>query len=203
MLGILLKISDLILPPPPPTLLLRHEKPDGLLPLLSPVFLSSNIIALSNFKSPKINAAITTNKFHNYQKATQLLSIMFETWLLTLPTRPTYLVPIPLGPIRQKERGYNQVKRVLKLSKNPNIIVLDLLKKEKDTKPQTSLTRQERLSNVKNIFTLQGMTTLKTGARVIICDDVTTTGATLNEARATLAPHLPKDCELICLALAH
>lgn len=203
MLDILLKISDLILPPPPSVLLLRSEKSDGLLPLLSPNFLPSNIIALSNFKSPKISATITANKFHNYKRASELLSVMFETWFITLPTRPTYLVPIPLGPMRQKERGYNQVKRVLEFSNHPSVIIFELLKKEKDTKPQTALTRQERLSNVKNIFTVRKMPTFKAGARVIICDDVTTTGATLNEARATLAPHLPKDCELICLAFAH
>lgn len=202
MLDILLKISDLILPPPPAILLLRSENSKSFSKLFSPLPLPQ-VIALSRFQNPKIHAAITANKFHNHKKAARLLAVLFDTWLLTLPEKPTYLVPIPLGPKRQKERGYNQVERVLSYSTNPHIRLVQLLEKPLDTKPQTALSREERLANIKHVFTLGEKPNLVASARVIICDDVVTTGATLNEARATLAPHLAKDCELICLALAH
>jgi len=63
----------------------------------------------------------------------------------------------------------------------------DLLMRVRDTKAQTSLSRAERLENVRDAFTVSdvGRKNLA-GRHVYIVDDVTTTGATLSEATRAL-----------------
>jgi predicted amidophosphoribosyltransferase len=82
--------------------------------------------------------------------------------------------------------------------------VASVLTRTKETVPQVSLGRQQRLHNIKGIFQCDAELLVPfSGQTLILLDDVATTGATLNEARATLVPYLPADTKLICLALAH
>ena len=90
------------------------------------------------------------------------------------------------------------------LRQNSLTYVSDVLTRTKETVPQSSLDRQRRLHNIKNAFVCDVQKVKKLSYPIIILlDDVVTTGATLNEARATLVPHLHPDTTLICLALAH
>ncbi len=202
MLDIFTSLFDLIAPPPEPVILLRPEKPETFVRFIK-IDQVPPVVVLASYHTPLIHAAITANKFHNYPPAAKLLSALLEKWLSTLPEKETYLIPIPLGSKRARERGYNQVTRVLESATKQEIKVAELLKRVRETAPQTSLNRSERLTNIKGVFALKSQTELKTNARYIICDDVLTTGATLKEARATLVPLLPKGSELLCVALAH
>ena len=77
--------------------------------------------------------------------------------------------------------------------------------RSKDTTPQTSLTKAERLTNMTDAFAVvnaQKLASIKK-CTVVLIDDVITTGSTLKVARAALAPLLPPDTKLITLALAH
>lgn len=99
------------------------------------------------------------------------------------------LIPIPISKSRRKERGYNQCELLIngiinfdkenKFSKD-----FDLLIREKDIEKQTHKNREERISNTKHIFTVQK--DIDPNTQIIIIDDVTTTGSTLNEARDEL-----------------
>lgn len=203
MLDILQTISDIIVPPHPSIVTLRRATRDELIQHFSP-HLVTGTFALSSYHTPLIHAAITANKFHNYQKAALLLANLFDHWLDTLPEQPTYIIPIPLGPTRLRTRGYNQVERIIQASRHNLSLDTSLLVRVRDTAPQTSLTREERFANIQDAFSLQ-QTNLSFLAecRLIICDDVITTGATLRAATTAITPHLPPDCELITVALAH
>ncbi len=165
-------------------------------------------MCLAEYHHKYVQAAIAATKFEHSFTAATLLRALVATWLSTLPPVPTVLVPIPLSRERERERGYNQVTRVLEpiTDLDYSIITLPrLLTRTKHTNPQTSLGRTERLKNMNGVFSVnQSALPQLTGyTRVIICDDVITTGATLNAARASLTPYLHPDTKLICVAWAH
>lgn len=203
MLDILRKFFDALLPPHPTTLSLRLETPEK----FSRLFSSGNfrnIISLSNYKNEVIKAAVKANKFHNDQHAATLLAALIEKWLKDNPAKLTVFVPIPLSRVREKNRGYNQVTRVLeKVSATENILVKNLLVRTKDTLPQTKMGRHERLNNMNGVFAFREPDIDLKDYRIILVDDVVTTGTTLSSAHQVLTENLSKDLEIRCLALAH
>lgn len=89
------------------------------------------------------------------------------------------IVPVPLHPIKLKRRGYNQSERFAAgLSIALNIPVSHELKRIKYTETQTRKSRIQRWENVKEVFSLVDNHTL-TNKKVLLVDDVMTTGATL------------------------
>ncbi len=102
-------------------------------------------------------------------------------------SEPTMLIPIPLHPVRVKERGYNQseclargISRGLELSYST-----DWLKRVRYTRSQTRLNREQRRENVMDAFTLSHAD-LESFRSVVLVDDLVTTGATMNECARTL-----------------
>lgn len=94
-------------------------------------------------------------------------------------------VPVPLHPDKLKERGFNQSELLFRQPfADINIIMEPALMRSRHTKPQFGLTAGERRDNVQGAFAVAAGTDLS-GKRVIIVDDIMTTGATLLEcARA-------------------
>jgi len=94
------------------------------------------------------------------------------------------LTPVPMSPEKERERGYDPAALLTaEFSKQLNIPVRSVLKKALLTKPQRSLNREERLRNQKGSFVSE---TLKVGSKVVLVDDVLTTGATLEECAKVL-----------------
>jgi ComF family protein len=96
------------------------------------------------------------------------------------------LVPIPLYPGREYARGYNQAKLFAEqLSDQLELPVInDLLYRAVKRKPQASLRGFERAENIKGVFVATEENS--EGQRVILVDDVVTSGATVREAKRTL-----------------
>jgi ComF family protein len=90
-----------------------------------------------------------------------------------------YIVPIPLHWLKLRERSFNQSLRLARqLGKATGIPVHNqLLKRTHPTSTQTRLSRAERTENVKRAFAYKGRTKLA-GKKIILLDDVLTTGAT-------------------------
>ncbi len=99
------------------------------------------------------------------------------------------LVPIPLHRERRRRRGFNQAELVARgLGRELGIPVrTDLLFRKKRTKPQKDLTDRERRSNLKNAFQA-GKNDVRL-ERVILIDDIYTTGSTIDAAASVLLGH--------------
>jgi len=95
------------------------------------------------------------------------------------------LVPVPLHPRRQRERGFNQAQRFCEyLAKNLELIVSPILRRDRYTSTQTRLSRSERLENLLGAFT--ATVGVDPDKIYVLVDDVYTTGATLEECAKAL-----------------
>src|SRR5213592_2985229 len=96
------------------------------------------------------------------------------------------IIPVPLHPARKRERGFNQASLLAELlSAQISIQSKPLLERIRYTTTQTALDRTERIENLHNAFRLRKNTNVR-DLRVLLIDDVLTTGSTLNECARIL-----------------
>jgi ComF family protein len=97
------------------------------------------------------------------------------------------IIPVPLHPRRYLERGYNQSEEMgMFLSRKTGIPLFpELLRRIRNTPPQTSVEHSGRRKNVTGAFNVVYPDPVK-GHRVLLLDDVYTTGSTLNAAAGAL-----------------
>jgi ComF family protein len=91
------------------------------------------------------------------------------------------VLPVPLHRTRERSRGYNQAESIAVELGLP--VDARLLRRSKKTAPQSGLSRSERSKNLASAFELRGDVK---GLKVILVDDVFTTGATMNEISKVL-----------------
>ena len=97
------------------------------------------------------------------------------------------LLPIPIHWTKKHRRGYNQSELIARgISEVTGIPVGLQLRARKPHRTQTSLTSEQRIANTKNVFSVNHPESLE-GKRIMLVDDICTTGATLLSAGETLA----------------
>jgi ComF family protein len=102
------------------------------------------------------------------------------------------LVPVPLHPSREVEREYNQSWELCRrLSRLTGIPATKALVRTRETESQAGLDRGERLKNLRGAFAVRatqgaGAPSALQGRRILLVDDVFTTGATANECARVL-----------------
>jgi ComF family protein len=101
------------------------------------------------------------------------------------------LVPVPLHWKRVFKREYNQSEVIANYLRkfSANVEVLPLLKRVRHTPPQVGLRIRERRENVKNAFSINPKIKINRDRKLIIFDDVFTTGSTINECCKELHRH--------------
>lgn len=97
------------------------------------------------------------------------------------------VVPVPLHPLKQREREFNQAERLARpLAQALGISLrMDLLRRIVPTRTQTLLSRKQRAENVRRAFAARNNAKLN-GERIILVDDVLTTGATTSACARVL-----------------
>lgn len=141
-------------------------------------------------------------KFHDHTELAELLAkILYVAGKDIFDKGIDVIIPVPLHFTRLIGRKYNQSALLAKeLGKLTQIKVDNLgLKKIRKTKPQVECDRNQRLRNLKDAFVARHPTTLK-GKRVLLIDDVMTTGSTLKECALSLRKAQVKSVD--CLTLA-
>lgn len=129
------------------------------------------------------------------QLAKPLGQLMFRTYIQMAAENPIDLVvPIPLHPSRFRQRGYNQAALLIKgwcqpdFNRNrqtPITIEKKALVRKKQTASQSGLNAKQRKINVKGAFRLVHPSRVY-NKRILLVDDVFTTGATVEECARTL-----------------
>lgn len=134
------------------------------------------------------------------------LSKLFAKWLKIsahdiLEQGIDVIIPVPLSYKRLIARKYNQAAVLAsELSKLINVPVLPLtLIKTRHTKPQAKLKENLRAQNIKNAYSVKNSAQIK-GKRVLLIDDIMTTGSTLNECARTLLKAGAKTVDTLTVA---
>ena len=117
--------------------------------------------------------------------ARPLSTLMLEQCSAVLGPHVDALVPVPLTPARERDRGFNQAMLLADhLAAASGLPVKPRwLRRWRGTRPQTELTAGERRANVAGAFAASPRVA---GAHVIVIDDILTTGATVAECARTL-----------------
>lgn len=124
-------------------------------------------------------------KYYGHSDMTKELASLLHTHLPEKLPHIDVVTSVPLHPSRQKIRGYNQSELIGRcLATALHIPYQHLLNKTSSTKPQASLTRKARLHNLSKSFAMAQ--DIKPTTRVLLTDDVMTTGTTLQECAKTL-----------------
>jgi ComF family protein len=117
--------------------------------------------------------------------------------------RPDVIVPVPMHWTRRLRRGTNSPELVAAvLARQLHIpIVLGSLARGRNTQPQGNLTPPQRRENVRGAFHLRRTTDFR-GARILLVDDILTTGATCSEAARVFLAAPAATVEVVVLARA-
>lgn len=143
-----------------------------------------------DYKKPLIKKLIHNFKYEPFAKelSKPLSSLIINHFQLIEKPSPFFgrgseffLIPVPLYEKRLRWRGFNQAQELAKqLSLFWNIPLLNNLIKIKKTFLQSQLAKQERLGNVRNAFLVKNQEKIK-NKKILLIDDVFTTGATMEE----------------------
>lgn len=123
-----------------------------------------------------------------YKSAWEVISFLYKIWNPSLGLSGVVITSVPMWRQKEKIRGFNQAQILAELIaidyRVPNIV---LLKRIKETKPMFGLGRDERLANVRDSFEISAdqIQQIK-NCRVILVDDVWTTGSTIRECAKVL-----------------
>lgn len=125
--------------------------------------------------------------------------LMFRTFMehFSSPSEPplNIIIPVPLHTRRLRQRGFNQAYLLVRdfpgmwtaaIGRSPSWSISNtILLRSKNTPSQTGFGRKDRLKNLRDAFTVKESEKIK-GKRILLIDDVYTTGATSGEAASTL-----------------
>lgn len=136
--------------------------------------------------APPLNKLITGLKFRQQLHHARVLGHLLLNHIKkvhspnTAHPKPQCLVPVPLHPVRLRERGYNQALEIARpLAKSLNIkLEKNICQRIKPTAPQTDLKLKDRKANLRHAFHIN---TIRHYRHIAIIDDVITTGHTVQE----------------------
>jgi ComF family protein len=153
---------------------------------------------------PPVSEAIKMFKYGGRMHGVKTLAALSQQWLQEQPLpEPDLLLPVPLHVRRLRRRGFNQAlvlcRQIFPAWKGK--IAASLLERHVWTRPQTGLQGAARRRNVRNSFLVRRPEKVR-DKRILLVDDVFTTGATVNECAKTLAANRAAEVTVFTLARA-
>jgi len=141
----------------------------------------------------EVRNAVHHFKFNNYPSLYKLLGReLAETAqnrreIISDDMSADALVPVPLSRARYRERGYNQSYLLSrKVSEITGIPIVHAVDRIKYNKPQSKIAdKKERFNNIRGVFAVNPDVEIK-GKRLVLVDDIVTSGATVNECSKVL-----------------
>lgn len=164
------------------------------------------------YRDPLIRQMIWEVKYRgNTRLANTLATVIADELMaeeeeqLAADDSPTHIVPIPANPRRHREHGWNQselIAREVATCLPDGWRCSPHLLKRRERTPQTQLTRAaDRRANMRHAFYVPlRMRTRVDGSSIVLIDDVSTTGATLRDARRALTEAGAKEVRMVAVA---
>jgi ComF family protein len=160
------------------------------------------IVTAAVYEEP-LRAALLALKFKGRRRAAiPLAGLALDAWRAS-GLRADVIVPLPLHRTRSRQRGYNQTEllaRELARASGPPART-DILTRTRATAAQANLGWSERQVNVAGAFALLPAAEALAGRRVLLLDDIITSGATIQAAASALRQANP--AAIYALAVAH
>ena len=143
-------------------------------------------------------------KYHGNRKlGMQLGRLLGEELIRSERFDADLLIPVPLHPLRQRQRGYNQASIICEgMSQVMKLPVLEgHLVRSQVSETQTNKNRMDRWANIRGRFAIQDADALKE-KHCLLVDDVITTGATLEACGSVLAALTDVKISIACIGTA-
>ncbi len=156
------------------------------------------------YHEPRVKALVWELKFHRHPYALALAGAILAERVAEISAEElssVVLVPVPMHARRLRERGFNHAEDLCReiSARVEGCTVLPLLRKTKETPRQAELAAAARKANLQEAFRVAGDGSTPPHACLVI-DDVTTTGATFNEAARALRDAGVRDIHFLALA---
>ena len=153
-----------------------------------------------------LKSAIHRFKFQNRKKLAEPLGVLMVNYLgrdRSLPLRELDgIIPVPLHPRRLRGRGFNQAELLARVvGRYFDLPVISALARVKHTKPQFDLPREARRLNLIGAFRVNQPKEI-VNKRVLLLDDIYTTGATVTECVRALSAAGARRIEVLTLSRA-
>jgi ComF family protein len=131
-----------------------------------------------------LRAIVHALKYEGRRSLARRLGALMRTRGVDMLTAADWVVPVPLHPSRRRRRGFNQASD---LARHLGVTVCQPLRRLRATRTQTDLPAAQRHRNVRGAFALRTDAEARlAGAIVVLIDDVSTTGATLDACASVL-----------------
>lgn len=150
-----------------------------------------------------VRDAVLALKYRGQRRLAAPLATVLERAVRESGNLPDVIVPVPLHAGRRRQRGYNQAELLARsLARRLGVpCETKALVRHRATPPQVGLSSPERRANVAGAFALASPAAARcvAGQRVLLIDDVTTTGSTLDAAAAALLVAAPAEVRGLAL----
>lgn len=161
--------------------------------------------ACAAFPYASIRKSIHLYKYRGGRELGEGLGTLMAEYLLTfheeLLIKTDIMIGVPLHPKKEKQRGFNQTHILCrKIAEKTDLFFLETgLYRKRHTTPQSLLSPEERKGNLKGAF---GVNMDLSGKRILLIDDIFTSGTTCNECAKALYRAGAKEVFVFCLAAA-